>query len=147
MTHAAITPPAPGARTAQRGVALVYAIFIIVAVALAVVTMNRWLGTQTVSQTLALQRARALQAANAGVEWGVNRVQTLADCPAAVSTLSLTDGALNGFTVALTCARVGPLTEGSDTFNWYTLTARASSGNFAAGTDFVSRQVRVNMAN
>lgn len=145
MTPAFATPAVPLARAAQRGVALVYAIFIIVAVALAVVMMNRWLSTQTVSQTLSLQRSRALQAANAGIEWQVFQVQTNGACPATPS-LSLTDGALAGFTVALTCARVGPLTEGSATFHWYTLTARASSGSFAAGSDFVSRQVRVNMA-
>lgn len=129
----------------QRGVALVYAIFIIVAVALAVVMMNRWQSTQSVSQSLALQRARALQAANAGIDWLVYQIQAADACPATPS-LNLTEGALDGFTVTLICARVGPLTEGGDTFYWYTLTARAASGSFSAGTDFVSRQVSVNMA-
>lgn len=129
----------------QRGVALVYAIFIVIAVGGALAMMNQWQGSQSAMASSKLLRARALAAANAGIDWTIRRIQTAGNCPSASQSLSLTDGALSGFTVVATCSRSGPVTEGESTFYWYTLSARARSGTLGQ-PDFVSRQINVAIA-
>lgn len=129
----------------QRGVALVYAIFIVVAVGGALAMINQWQGTQSATASNNLLRARALSGANAGVDWLVRRIQSGGACPAASNTLNLTDGALNGFTVVTSCSRTSSLTEGGSTFYWYTVSARAWRGTLGQ-PDFVSRQINVSLA-
>lgn len=56
----------------QRGFGLVAALFLIIVIAGAIAAMWRISVTQTATSSLALQQARAYQAARAGLEWGIS---------------------------------------------------------------------------
>ena len=56
-----------------RGFGLVAALFLIIVVTLVVVAMARLSAVQHGSNSLAIQQARAYQAARAGLEWGISR--------------------------------------------------------------------------
>jgi len=55
----------------QHGFGLVAAMFLIIVIAGAIAAMWRISATQTATSSLALQQARAYQAARAGLEWGI----------------------------------------------------------------------------
>lgn len=55
----------------QHGFGLVAAMFLIIIIAGAIAAMWRISTTQTATSSLALQQARAYQAARAGLEWGI----------------------------------------------------------------------------
>lgn len=129
-----------GRRWRQQGIALVYAVFFITIVALALALMARWFGVQTAVASAGLQQARALAAANAGISWQLYQIRATGNCPAS-QTLTLTAGALNGFAVTVGCSRSSALVEGPDTFYLYTLSARAQFGSYTNNPDYVSRQV------
>lgn len=57
----------------QRGFGLVAALFVIVVIAAAIAVMARLALTQSATNSLALQQARAYQMAQAGLEWGIAR--------------------------------------------------------------------------
>src|SRR6202035_4825540 len=87
----------------QSGFALIPALFLIVVLgALAVVAIRVGTGQQQ-AVTMSLQQARALSAAQAGIEWGAyqalggNCVATATCICAASTTLTLTEAALKGF--------------------------------------------------
>lgn len=107
------------------GFALIPALFLIVVLgALAVVAIRVGTGQQH-AVTMGLQEVRALAAARAGIEWGVYRA--LNGSCAASSTLSLSEAALNGFTVVVTCAATTYST-GAATNSSYVVNASATSG-------------------
>jgi len=121
------------------GFALVSALFLIVVVALLAAVAVR-IGTaqqQTVSSALA--EARALAAAEAGIDWGsYNALPPNGNCSG--TTLNLTEGALNGYTVTVTCTATG-FTEGGVPYQSYTIGASATFGTYGT-PDFVQRVVR-----
>lgn len=130
----------------QQGIALVMALFIIIAMAAAILLMQQLQGTQTATTNWAIQRARALAAANAGLEWAMYQVKSGHACPAASTTLNLAGTGLEGFSVQVGCSLDATLTEAGQTVQWYSLTALASAGNFNASPDFVSRRLAINVA-
>lgn len=126
----------------QRGVALAYAVFFMVIVALALTLMVRWQGVQTATAGSGLQYVRALAAANAGISWQLYQIRIGGNCPSpATQTLNLSEGALNGFAVTVICSRSNALVEGVNTLRLYTLSARAQFGSYSNNPDYVSRQV------
>ncbi len=112
---------------AVRGFALIPALFLIVVLgALAVVAVRVGTGQQQ-AVIMSLEEARALAAAQAGIEWGA--YQSLSgNCPAS-TTLSLTEASLNGFTVIVTCAATS-FANGAATGNSYVLKSTASTGTY-----------------
>ncbi len=110
-----------------RGFALVPALFLLVVLgALALVGVRAGLGQQQ-AVTSGLLQARALAAANAGIEWGAYRALN-GGCPAA-TTLSLTEGALNGFQVQVNCTATA-YQNGTSTNNAFVLKASAIYGTY-----------------
>jgi MSHA biogenesis protein MshP len=90
----------------QPGFALIPALFLIVVLgALAVVAIRIGTGQQQ-AVTMSLQQVRALSAAQTGIEWGAYKA--LGGGCVASTTLTLTEAALNGFSVIVTCADVTP---------------------------------------
>lgn len=79
----------------QRGFGLVAALFVIVVIAAAIAVMARLALTQSATNSLALQQARAYQMAQAGLEWGIARAVAGQSC---AGTLTL-----EGFAIAVTC--------------------------------------------
>ena len=86
------------------GFALVPALFLVVVLGLlAVVGIRVGVGEQQ-TVTMSLMQARALAAARAGIEWGANRaLDPVSGTCAASTTLNLTEAALSGFTVVVSC--------------------------------------------
>ena len=117
----------------QSGFALIPALFLIVVLgALAAVAIRVGTGQQQ-AVTMSLQQARALGAAQTGIEWGAykalggNCVATSTCTCAASTTLALTEAALNGFSVIVTCAAV-TFSTGAATNTSYVLNSVATSG-------------------
>jgi MSHA biogenesis protein MshP len=90
---------------------------------------------QTVN--LALLTARALAAANSGVEYGAYRALNASSCASA--TLSLTEGGLNGFNVDVTCTATTHAESGGSV-HVYRIDATAYAGTYG-NPDYVSRHV------
>jgi MSHA biogenesis protein MshP len=123
-------------RTA-RGFALIPALFLIVVLAaLAAVAIRVGTGQQQ-AVTMALEEARALAAAQAGIEWGA--FQSGNGACAASTTLNLTEAALNGFTVIVTCVGT-TFTNGAATSASYVLKSTATTGTYGQ-PGFVHRVV------
>jgi MSHA biogenesis protein MshP len=112
-----------------RGFALVPALFLMVVLgALALVAIR--VGTaQQHAVTMSLAQARALAAARSGIERGANQaLPPNNSCPAS-TTLNLTEAALNGFTVVVTCTATG-FANGAATSQSYVIKATATSGTY-----------------
>lgn len=110
----------------QRGMSLVVAIFLIVVIALLSAFAVSIGSASSVSTHQQLSADRARAAAKAGIEWGAYRATVLGQCPAATPpALNLTQGALNGFRVTVTCERDGAGTV-------FDITAFAQRGNYGS---------------
>jgi MSHA biogenesis protein MshP len=120
------------ARGRTGGFALVPALFLVVVLgALALVAVRVGNGQQH-AVTMGLLQARALAAARAGVEWGAYRA--LAPAPnvalcTASTTLNLSEAALNGFTVVVSCSSTA-FANGAATSHSYTINATATTGTY-----------------
>src|SRR5262245_1157329 len=127
----------PTAGRAQRGFSLVAALFLIVVVAALGAFAVRIGSGQQQTVNLSLLSAKALSAANSGIEYGAYQALIVGSCAGA--TLKLTEVGLNGFTVAVTCSSTAhPI--GTAGINVYRIDATSTFG--AYGTpDYVSRHV------
>jgi len=123
----------------DRGFALVPALFLLVILgALGLVAIRVGTGQQQ-AVTMNLIQARALGAANSGIEWGAYAATTANSC-APSTTLSLTEGALAGFSVIVSCTSTS-FTNGSNTTSYsYVLQATATTGTYGQ-PGFVRRVV------
>ncbi|MGA2710217.1 MAG: hypothetical protein ACLQJ0_09395 [Steroidobacteraceae bacterium] len=130
--HARSRPP-----RRSRGFALVPVVFLIVVVALlATIALRVSIGQQQ-TVTVALQQARALAAARAGIDWAAYLALN-GTCTG--GTLNLTEASLNGYTVAVTCSATA-FSEGNASYQSYSIAATATSGTYGTA-DFVQRVVR-----
>ena len=120
-----------------RGFSLVAVLFLIVVIAALGAFAVRIGAGQQQTVNLALLGARALAAANSGVEWGANQAVKYGSC--AGTTLNLSEAALSGFTVTVTCASSAHA-EGGSTVTVFRINARAQAGTYGT-PDYVSRQV------
>ena len=120
-----------------RGFALVPALFLIVVVGLLAAVALRVTTAQQETVSLALQQARALSAARAGIDWAAYNAIN-GSC--AGGTLSLSAASLAGFTVVVTCAATA-YTDGAGSFKAFTFASTATFGNYGTA-DFVRRSVR-----
>jgi len=118
----------------QSGFALIPALFLIVVLGvLAVVAIRVGTGQQQ-TVTMSLLQARALSAAQTGIEWGAyealggNCAATSTCSCAASTTLTLTEAALKGFSVIVTCAAVSFPTGAAIPNKSYVLNSVATSG-------------------
>jgi MSHA biogenesis protein MshP len=120
-------PPAPMDRQ-QSGFALIPALFLIVVLgALAAVAIRVGTG-QLQAVTMSLLQARALSAAQTGMEWGAYQaLKGSGSSCVATTTLTLTEAALNGFSVIVTCTSV-TFSTGAATNTSYVLNSAAAAG-------------------
>ena len=115
------------ARPCARGFALVPALFLVIVLgALALVAIRVGTGQQH-AVTMGLLQARAMAAARAGVEWGAYRA--LNGSCAASTTLDLTEAALNGYVVVVSCGST-TFANGAATSHSYTINSTATSGTY-----------------
>lgn len=116
----------------QQGYTLVNALFILVVLAALGAFMVTMSGVQSRTPVLALQGARAYQAAQAGIEWGI--AQSAAGVCAANSTF-----VVEGFAVTVACTAV-PVSEGTTIYSVYEISARAEMGSYGS-PEYVSRRI------
>jgi MSHA biogenesis protein MshP len=121
------------------GIGMVPAIFLLVVLSLVGAVMLRLVGVEGATSSLSFRSARAFQAARSGVEWGTRQVTTTSACPA-TTTLTLTQGGLNGFSVVVSCSSTQHV-DGGATSNSFLLSSTATAGAFGA-RDYVSRRVQ-----
>jgi MSHA biogenesis protein MshP len=108
----------------QPGFALIPALFLIVVLGALVVVAIRVGTGQQQAVTMSLMQARALSAAQTGIEWGAYQALKGSSCVAS-TTLTLTEAALKGFSVIVTCT---DLTPPGATNKYYVLNSTATSG-------------------
>ncbi len=133
----------------QAGFSLITAIFLLVVVAGLVGSMVSLNIGQQATVTKGILGARALQAAKAGMEYGI--FQALAGTCNASDTISFSaaEPALEGFSVDLSCSE-SDHPEATTTVTFYQLTATAERGNYLLGgnanPDYVSRTIRATVS-
>jgi MSHA biogenesis protein MshP len=117
----------------QRGIVLIAVLFLIVVLAGLGLFAVRLGGGQQQSVNLTLRGIRAQAAANTGIEFAANRALRAAGCvpPTTTFNLTLTQAALNGFSVLVTCGHTTHVV-GAVTYDVYTLNAFAQSGTYGA---------------
>jgi MSHA biogenesis protein MshP len=105
----------------QHGFGLVAAMFVIIIITAVITAMARLAETQNATNSMAIQQARAYQAARAGLEYGVAQVLAGGSC----------DGfSLDGFSIGVICAaQAGVLVpEENQTVTFHAITASAEYG-------------------
>jgi MSHA biogenesis protein MshP len=131
-----------GATPRARGFGLVPALFLIVILALLAAVGIRVASGQQQTVTLALQGARGLAAARAGIDWGA---YTALHGKCGNSSLALNEGALQGFVIAVTCSATS-FDEDGKTWESYVVDATATAGKYGS-PDYVSRHIRTSFTN
>lgn len=129
----------PDLRSPQHsaGFGLVAALFLMIVVTVIIVIMAHLSATQHGISSLAIQQARAYQAARAGLEWGIARALEDGACPAGSLNLS---GSLSEYSVAVTCTSSAYM-ENTSTVAIYRLTATAQNGTPGSRSDYAYRQL------
>jgi MSHA biogenesis protein MshP len=137
----------------QAGFALVAVIFLIVVLAALAAFAVRIAMAQYGASSSELLEARAQAAADAGIEYEANltlRPSPVICASAPISkTITLTQSALKGFVVTVTCTptthQIYSVSSGTwQTYTVFALTARASSGTYG-GPDYVARSASRNV--
>lgn len=127
------------ATLAQRGFALVSAIFLLVVLAALGAAMLVFSSAQHASSAMDIQGARAYHAARAGIEWGAYQVLRSDSCvanPTASPTFSLAE-----FSVAVDCTSTA-----YGTLTTYQITSTASSGGTVGQLNRVERQLQATVS-
>lgn len=140
---------------AQRGFAIVSAIFLLVVLGALGAFMVTLSTVQNVTSTQDLQGIRAYQAARAGIEWGAYQVlapentnppagQAQYVCPVSGTTLAGLGGALAGYSVQVLCVKT-PYDEGGNQIGVYQLTSTATLGTVGS-SNYVARQLTATLS-
>jgi MSHA biogenesis protein MshP len=116
------------ARPSRRGFALVPALFLIVVLGALALVAIRVGNSQQHAVTMGLEESRALAAARAGIEWAAYNAFNGGGC-ASSTTLSLTEAALNGFTVIVTCSST-VFASGAASNTAYVINSSATLGTY-----------------
>ncbi|WP_256203101.1 hypothetical protein [Pseudomonas sp. ML96] len=112
--------------------------FLIIVVALLIAAMARLSTGQHGTSSLAIQQARAYQAARSGLEWGITQAFNAGTCAVGSPTLG---GNLSEFAVAVACGRTSYTDEQGVAITIYRFTATAQNGTPAGRTDYAYRQL------
>jgi MSHA biogenesis protein MshP len=127
-------------KSRQKGMSLIAAVFMIVVLALLALFAVRIGGSSERDMSTELMQARALAAARSGIEYAAYRALTLTNCNSLAgfnANVSLTEDALNGFTVNVSCSG---FQHGVSSWT-YNVTARARRGVYGS-PDYVSRTLQ-----
>ena len=126
-------------RIASSGISLIAALFLIVVIAALGAFAVKIGGSQQQTVNLALLSARALAAADSGVEWAGYQAFHGGCASTTTTTLNLTEAVLNGFTVVVVCTPTTH-TESNAPVHVYSIDSTATLGTYGM-PDFVSRHV------
>ena len=127
------------------GFSLVTALFLLVILAALGVFVITIRSTQQATSTLSILDARAMAAAQSGMQWAVHRVRNQPvdlGCGGAGAGFNLQGPGLDGFSVAISCVATPNIVEGGDPpYSMYALTVTASRGVLGS-PDYVRRTLQ-----
>lgn len=123
----------------ESGFGLVAALFLIIVVTLLVVAMARLSSVQHGSISLAIQQARAYQAARAGLEWGISHAVSGNAC--VNGNPDLAGSGLAEFNVGVACVASTYSDNDGSAVQIYRITATAQNGTPAGRPDYAYRQL------
>ncbi len=137
-------------RSKQRGFSLVTAIFLLVVLASLLAYMVSLAVVQHSGLAMAVQGARAMQAARSGLDYAAFRALQSGICPASETLHFASDEqALKAFRVTLEC-NGSTHVEAGTTLRFYRISAFAEAGSYANGgmanPDYVSRRLRLTVS-
>ena len=124
---------------AQRGFAIVAAIFLLVVLSALGAFMLTFSSVQHITSAQDVQGTRAYQAARTGIEWGAYQVLISSSCP--LSTSLTAGGTQAGFSIVVQCNSFPSTTEGGNTVSMYQIISTASQGTVGSAT-YVERQLQ-----
>ena len=127
----------------KRGFTLITALFLLVVVALLSVYMINLRSVQQSTIVYGLQGARAMLAAQAGLEWGVYDAITN-NCASTPSTFNAAGVALSALSITVNCASSAH-TEGATLITTYQLTSTAQTGSYGT-LDYVYRSLQATVS-
>lgn len=122
----------------QSGYALISATFVLLIAALAAASLAQVAGSQRTTVIKSLYGAQALQAAQAGLEWAVSKVQSGLACPATPAEFQLQEEGAREFDVTVRCESSVHF-DNVQNQHVYFITAEAEFGELGQ-FDYVSRQ-------
>ncbi len=105
--------------------------------------MIRLTGVQQAGSTVAVLGLRADWAARSGLEWAIHEAARLGGCPAATTTLGLSEGGLSGFEVVVHCTESAHA-EGSAERAVLVIRSGASFGAIGS-RDYVFREIQASL--
>jgi len=124
----------------MKGFSLISTVFILVILGLAGTFVVNMVAFSSATTNFATLGRRAYFAAISGSEWGIHQAVDKNSCVAS-TTLNLTQSALSGFAVTVSCSE-NSYTEGVTTYQVFKITAVSSNGN-VGDVDYASRTVEV----
>jgi MSHA biogenesis protein MshP len=125
----------------QAGFTLITAIFLLVVVASLSVYILSLRSVQQTTLVYSVQGARAMQAARAGIQWGVYQAITTNSCPTTNLTFSPDGAALSAFQVVVSCLS-SDHQEAAETIRVFRIESTATTTSFTYGSlDFVFRRL------
>ncbi|MCQ8106085.1 hypothetical protein NP590_18400 [Methylomonas sp. SURF-2] len=127
----------------QQGFSIVMAIFILLVLGLLGGYMLRFSGAQLSTFNAALLGARAYQAAHAGIEWSMARIENGGTCTDINAQTAMTFNGLEGFSVRLNCSSQS-FSEADKTLSVYRVSALSQFGAYS-GNDYAARQLEVTL--
>ncbi len=127
----------------QQGFSIVTAIFILVVLGLLAGYMVKLSGVQTSTFNAVLQGARAYQAAKAGIEWSIARINNGGGCGDVNAQTAMSFSGLNGFSVRLTCSSQD-YSEGDQNPVVYRINALGSFGSYS-DSGYVAREMEITL--
>lgn len=130
-------------KRAQRGFAMVSAIFLMVVLALLGGLMLSMSNSQQISSVRDLLGTRAYYAARAGIEWGAYQALRNSTCSPASAMPNAMPA--TGFAVQVVCVASGPYDEAGVSVTLYQITATASAGTPGAH-DYAERQLQATVS-
>jgi MSHA biogenesis protein MshP len=137
-------------RLAQRGVALIAAIFLIVVLALLGLYMVSLTGVQQATTSQAISTARVYYGAKAGLDWGIYQAiaPTVSACSAPFNTTLAPITGLGGITVTVTCTCTftSAANCNTSTNSVYYLTSTATFGTYGSA-NYAQRVLEATVTN
>jgi MSHA biogenesis protein MshP len=131
----------------QTGFTLITAIFLLVVVALLMSYIVSLRAVQQSTLVYGVQGARAMQAARAGLEWGIYQAinePTSPTCLASSDEFS-GSGAISNFAINVTCTASPGHFEGSHETTIFRLTSTATTGEYGT-LDYVFRRLQTTIS-
>jgi MSHA biogenesis protein MshP len=129
--------------SSQSGFTLITALFLLIVVALLSVYMVTFRNVQQSTVVYAQQGARAMQAAHAGIEWGIYESVVNGGC-IANPPFNAAGTALSAFSITLNCTSSAHDEAGISIIT-YVLTSTAQTGTYGT-LDYVYRSLRATVS-